>query len=779
MIGARVPRKEDERFLTGRGRYVADLALPGMAHATIVRSPHAHARIRAIDARALAGRAGLVACVTHADLPPTVPIPVRIPTHGRLEPFLQHPIARDVVRYVGEPVAVVVAESRYLAEDLAEHLAVAYEALPAVVDAGAALRPGAPAIHASGNLAAEWTVDLGEVDRVFREAHCVVRERFRVQRHTAVPMETRGLLAEYDAGRAVLTIWGPTKVPHFNRGVLATMLGLGEGQIHMIEPDVGGSFGARGELYPEDFLIPLLAMRTGRPVRWIEDRLEHFTAINHSREQLWELGVAAAADGALLGFDAVLVNDMGAYIRTHGTVVPSHSSAFLTGPYGIRHYRARIACALTNKTPTGTLRSPGMFEANFVRERAVDMVAGRLDLDPAEIRRRNLIPPDALPYLVGTESVGRPTLYDTGDYPKLFARALAAFGYVPAEAAARRRRAARADGRLVGIGLAAVVEPSGLGPFEGAKVEIDGSGRVYVSTGVTSQGQGQETTLAQVCAEALGVPLDRVAVRHGDTALMRHGSGTYGSRVAVMGGSAVHFAATRVRDKALRLAARVLEAALGDLVLADGRVHVAGTPARGLTLAELARRASPGHPEMGAYRPGETETEEDGLAAVSYLRGVPAGTAVFSVHLAEVAVDPETGQVQVTRYLVACDIGRAINPSIVEGQLVGGVVQGLGGALLEELVYDEGGQLLTGTFMDYLLPSVAEAPPVQTLVVEEARSPSNPLGVKGVGEVGTSGPGAAVANAVADALGVPIRALPLSPSRVLAAIEAAGRGEMA
>jgi carbon-monoxide dehydrogenase large subunit/6-hydroxypseudooxynicotine dehydrogenase subunit gamma len=548
------------------------------------------------------------------------------------------------------------------------------------------------------------------------------------------------------------------------------MLGMGEGQIHFVEPDVGGSFGARGEFYPEDFLVPLLAIRTGRPVKWIEDRLEHFLAINHSREQTWEMAVAAAADGRLLGIDASLVSDMGAYIRTHGTVVPSHSSALLPGPYRIPHYRCRTRCAMTNKTPTGTLRSPGMFEANFVRERAVDMMARRLGLDPAEVRRRSLLPADALPYAVGTESVGRPTIFDSGDYPALFARGLAAFDSAPRWAP---ETAQSGPARLTGVGMAALVEPSGLGPFEGAKVEIDAAGRVYVSTGVTSQGQGQETTLAQVCAEALGVPFDAIVVRHGDTALMRHGSGTYASRGAVMAGTAVYHASRRVRDKALRLASRVLEAAPEDLVIDAGRIHVAGVPGRGLALGELARRASPGHPEGAAYLDGTGETAEDGLAAVSYVRGVPSGTAVFSVHLAEVAVDPGTGLVEVTRYLVACDAGRVINPTIVEGQIVGGVVQGLGGALLEELSYAENGQLLTATLMDYLLPSATEAPPVATLVLEEARSPSNPLGIKGIGELGTSGAGAAVANALSAALGVEVTALPLTPTRVLELLRAA------
>jgi carbon-monoxide dehydrogenase large subunit len=767
MIGARVPRLEDARFLTGQARYVADLARPGMLHAVVVRSPHAHARLRRLDAGPARLAPGVAAVVTAADLPPVPPIPVRVPTHGDLTPFLQRPLAADVVRYVGEPVAVVAADSRARAEDAAELLEADYEPLAAVVDAETALGPSAPAIHPSGNLATEWRVDLGDVDRAFREAACVVRERFQVQRHTAVPLETRGLLVEPDPGRGFLTVWGATKVPHTNRTVLATMLGMGEGQIRMAEPDVGGSFGARGEFYPEDYLVPFLALATGRPVRWIEDRLEHFQAINHSRQQSWEVALAATADGVLTALDARLLNDQGAYIRTHGDVVASHSSASLPGPYRIPHYRCHVRCALTNKTPTGTLRSPGMFEANFVREQAVDLVARRLGLAPAEVRRRSLIPPSEMPYRVGTVSVGRPTVFDTGDFPRVFERALQAFEAPAPAADPPPGPAATPPGdRATGRGVAALVEPSGLGPFEGARVEVDPQGRVSVMTGASSQGQGQETTLAQVAAEALTVSLAAVTVRHGDTGLLRHGGGTYASRAAVIAGTAVWQAAQKVKARALRWAARHLEAAVEDVVLEDGRLHVQGSRERGLTLGELARLVAPGHPGALGYPEGAQETEEDGLSATAYVRGHLSGTAVFSVHLAEVAVDRQTGQVAVTRYLVAADVGRAINPLIVEGQLVGGVVQGLGGALLEELVYDEGGQLLTGTFMDYLLPSAPEAPPVRTLVIEEARAPSNPLGVKGVGEVGSSGVGAAVASAVAAALGVPVTALPLTPDRV-------------
>jgi carbon-monoxide dehydrogenase large subunit/6-hydroxypseudooxynicotine dehydrogenase subunit gamma len=766
MIGARVPRVEDERFLRGEGRFVADLKLPFMLEACILRSPQAHARIGAIDTAAALSLDGVVSIVTAADLPRGLPpIPCRIPTHGDLQPFLQPVLAEGTVRYVGEPVAVIVAESRALAEDAAERVAIDWQPLPPVADAESAQRPGAPAIHAAGNVAARWGFDIGDVDRALAGAAAVERDSFTIQRHTAMPLETRGLLASYDAARGLLEVLGPTKVPHTNRSILASMLGLPEGSVRLAEPDVGGSFGARGEFYPEDFLIPWLALRLRRPVRWIEDRLEHFASINHSRQATFTVTAGADAEGRLTAFDVTLVTDMGSYIRTHGAVVPSHASASFPGPYRLRNYRVQAAAILTNKTPTGTLRAPGMFEANFARERIIDRLAARLGLDPAELRRRNLIRPEEMPWHVGTESVRRPTIFDSGNFPLVYERALAAAGWerpLPPDAGPIRR----------GRGVAALVEPSALGPFEGARIEVDAQGFVQVISGSSNQGQGQETSLAQIAAAVLTVPIERIRVRHGDTGLIQYGGGTYASRTAVMAGNAVHAAARTVREKAIRAAARKLEAAGEDLVLAEGRVHLAGAPEHGLTLGALARMTSPGNPELVPPPRDAVAPDHDGLAATAYLRAVPSGTSVFAVHVAEVAVDVETGQVAVERYLVACDVGRAINPMIVEGQIVGGVVQGLGGTLLEELVYDADGQLQTGSFADYLLPSVHEAPAIEVLVLEETPAASNALGVKGVGEVGPSGVAAAVGNAVAAALRLEagIVDLPITPERVLAAL---------
>ena len=768
MIGLRLPRIEDERFLRGEGRYVADLQLPLALEAVVVRSPHAHARIQNIDLGPALASPGIVAVVTAKDLPSDLPpIPCRIPAHGDVTPFLQPPLANQVARYVGEPVAVVVATTRALAEDVAELIEIDWQPLEQVPNVDRALSPNAAAIHAAGNVASAWSIELGDVDQAFASAAATVEHKFTTQRQTGLPLETRGLVATYDASRRQLEVHGPTKIPHTNRRMLTAMLKLPEGNIRFIEPDVGGSFGVRGEFYPEDFLIPWLAIRLRKPVRWIEDRFEHFSAINHSRQSELEVRAAADAKGKLTAFELRLTSDMGAYMRTHGDVVPSYIAAGFSGPYQVRNYRAQAQAVLTNKSPTGTLRSPGTFEANFARERVVDMLADKLGIEPADFRRRNLIRPTEMPWHVGTIGGGHPTTYDSGDFPSVFERALSEFGWA-------KQAETTTDGLAVGRGISVSVEPSALGVFESARVEIDLGGHVRVVTGCTSQGQGQETSLAQVAAEVLAVPLDRITIVHGDTGQIQFGGGTNASRSAVMAGNAVHAAATEVRNKAIRAAAQKLECAESDLSLRDGRVEVIGVPGSGVSLAEAARLIAPGNQEL-LRSPGDTIVpDNDGLTATSVIRGVPSGTSVFAVHLAEVGVDLDTGQVQVKRLLVACDVGRAINPMIVEGQIVGGAVQGLGFALLEEIAYDDQGQLQTASLADYLLPSSYDAPPIKVVLIEQARSPSNPLGVKGVGEVGPTGVGAAIGNALANALRSQngVDALPLAPERVLKAVAA-------
>ena len=756
-FGASPRRLEDARFLKGVGAFIDDLKRPASLFAAIVRSQHAHARIVKIDSDAAQRVVGFVRCVTAADIGEMIPIPVRIGANPSLTPYLQRPLASDIVRYVGEPIAIVLAETRLGAEDAGDLVEIDYEPLTVIADAKAA--------EAAGKIVARWDVALGDVDASFASADLVVRERFTVGRQTAVPMEPRGLLAEFDPGRRILTMWGPTKVPYFNRGVLSAMLRLPEAQIHFIEPDVGGGFGARGEFYPEDFLLPFAAIATGRPVKWIETRREHFLSINHSRGQEWEVAIAARKDGTLLGIDAAVRQDMGAYVRTHGTVVPALSAAHLTGPYIVPNYRCAITCVQTNRTPTATMRGPGLFECNVVRERTIDMIAHELRIAPEEIRRRNFVPHEKMPYAVGTDIYGSRTLLDSGNFLRMFDKTLESSRSGAASPAV-------SPDHLTGFGMAAIVEPSGWGPFESARVEVDPAGTVRVYTGATSQGQGQETTLAQICREILKVPLKDITVVHGDTRLMRFGIGTYASRAAVMAGNAVFKSAKIVKERALDLASQYLEASLEDLELEDGQVRIVGAPHRFVTLGELARVAAPGARHPHVRRP---QNDQEGLSALAYF-DVTDETCAFSLHTAHVTVDLATGEVTVDRYLVGADVGRAINPMIVEAQIVGGAVQGISGALREQLVYDQEGQLLTATFMDYSLPRAGDFARVNAIVLEDEPALSNPLGLKGIGESGTSGAGAAIANAVADALrplGVRITDLPLTAEHLWHAIREA------
>ena len=767
-VGQPVRRREDARLLRGRGAYVADVQRPRTLHLAVARSPHAHARITGIDVAAARACPGVVDVVTFHDLPElTRPIPMRLAERGQMRRYLQRPLAHDRVRYVGEPVAVVVADDRYRAEDALAGVQVAYAALAAVVDTRAAAEAGAPLLFEpeGTNVVATYTVACGDTERALAAADVVLRETLDVQRHSAVPLETRGALADWDDGRGVLDMWGMTKVPHINRRILAEHLRLPEHRVRFHQTDVGGAFGVRGELYPEDVLVALLAIRTGRPVRWIEDRREHLQATNHSREQHHEVIVGLRRDGTILAIHDRFWNDMGAYVRTHGATAPNNTAAYVPGPYRVPHYRADVTCVVTNKTPAGTYRAPGRFEATFVRERVVDMAARALGLDPAEIRRRNFIPAAAMPYDLGTSTHGSPVVYDSGDYARLFDWALDRVGYEQlrtAQAEARRR------GRHVGIGLAYVVEKSGLGPWESARVLVDGSGAVVVHTGVPSVGQGVETVFAQVCADVLGMRYEDVTVRYGDTEALPDSVGAFGSRGTVVGGNAVLGAAERVRDKILAVAARALEAHPADLELCDGAVRVRGVADRALPLREVARAASATRALAAGHEPGLEALHYHAQTAMTYGHGL---------HVAMVEVDAETGVTRILRYAVAYDVGRAINPMLVEGQLVGGLAQGLGAALHEELAYDDTGQLTAGTLMEYHLPVAADMPPLELWVREDDPSPTNPLGVKGAGEDGIVAAGGAVANAVADALGplgVEVRALPLRPARLRELIRAAG-----
>jgi carbon-monoxide dehydrogenase large subunit len=762
-IGARLPRHEDPRLLRGRGRFGDDISVPGQLWARIVRSPSAHGRVRELDVTAAANAPGITAVVTANDLPAGLVIPVRLAVGSEdLSAYLQPVLAADVVRYVGEPLAVVVGGDPYACEDAAELVDADIEELPAVLDAGAVRDDGE-------NVAAELTLGYGDTDAAFGQARHVVSIELAIGRHTGVPLEPRCLLAVPEPGepgdpdRGGIDIYGMTKVPVFNRDLLAGMLGLDETLIHVHAVDAGGGFGIRGEFYPEDFLIPWLAVRLGRPVKWAEDRAEHLVAANHSRQQHHRIAAAFDDEGRITGLRDDIVHDNGAYCRTHGVAVPELTVAMLPGPYRIPAYRGRVRVVLTNKTPCGTYRAPGRFEGTSAREHLLDVAATQLGLDPVVLRERNLLSKDEMPHHRHIKTLGTDLVLDTGDYPALLAAAVK-----EAERLGYRERVTGPDHKPRGFGLAMFVEKSGLGPQETADVTVTKSGAVHVFSGGTSLGQGIQTVLAQIAADALGVDPRVVRVVAGDTVAQPFGAGSWASRSTVVGGSAVHQAATAVRERAVQLAARMLESAEEDLEVRDGSIAVRGDADAKLTLAGVACAAEP----AGGYlQPGEPA----GLSARRRFE-VARMTYPYGVHAAVVEVDRETGQVRVLRYLVAYEVGRAINPMLVEGQLRGGVAQGIGGALFEEFSYDEAGQPQAITLIEYRMPTAAEIPPVDVLLAQDAPSPGNPLGVMGAGEGGVNAVGAAVANAVRDALGLPggVGQLPLTPARVLALADRSG-----
>jgi carbon-monoxide dehydrogenase large subunit/6-hydroxypseudooxynicotine dehydrogenase subunit gamma len=757
-IGTSIPRKEDPRLLRGLGRFGADFARPGQLWARVVRSPVAHGRLRGVDTTQALQADGVVTVVTAASLPPGLAIPVRLQVAGAdLRAYLQPVLAAGTVRYVGEPVAVVIAQDPYAAEDAAELVDTDIEEAPAVLDAAAAAAPGAPALFPGGNVAADFSLGYGDVAGAFARADRVVEIEVEIGRHGAVPLEPRALLADPDPATGRLSIFGMTKVPVFNRDLLASMLGLDEALIHVHAVDAGGGFGARGEFYPEDFLVPWLARTLGRPVMWVEDRAEHLVAVNHSRQQAHRIAAAFDAGGRILGLRDDVLHDNGAYCRTHGIIVPELTVAMLPGPYRVPAYRGRIRVVLTSKTPCGTYRAPGRFEGSAAREQLLDVAAHKLKISRNEIRSRNLLHPGELPCQRPMSTLGTDVILDAGDYPALLAAAQAEAGRLGYGAAVEEGRRA---GRLRGLGVAAFLEKSGLGPQETADVVVSRTGAVHVYSGGTSLGQGIETVLAQIAADALGVHPDQVSVVNGDTERQPFGGGSWASRSTVVAGSAVHAAAGAVRDRAAEVAARMLEAAPGDLVITHGRISVRGDPGAAVTLAEVARATDPASPWL---RPGEPA----GLSARRRFE-VAHMTYPYGVHLAVVDVDPGTGGVQVLRYLVAYEVGRAVNPALVAGQLRGGAAQGIGGALLEEFCYDENGQPQSATFMDYRVPTAAEVPPIDVLITQDSPAPGNPLGVRGAGEGGVSAAGAVLASAVRDALGLAgsVGRLPLTPARV-------------
>ena len=759
LIGRAMRRAEDRRFLTGAACFVDDFTRPALCHAAIVRSPIAHGRLLAIDAAAARARPGVLAVLTAADLGELGgPIPIRLANIPGFDRYLQPPLAGARVRYVGEPVAVVVAGDAATAADAAELVTVECEALDPVTDVHRSLADRVVLHEAAGtNVAARYTVSRGAVDAAFAAAEYTRKETFRAHRHAAVPLETRGLVAEWDAAAEALTVWGATKVAFFNRGALARMLALPPARVELVELDVGGSFGVRGEFYPEDFLVPWAAMRVGRPVKWIETRREHLMAANHSREIECELEIAARRDGTILGLRARLLADMGAYVRTNGGVVPAKAAQFLPGPYRMPHVACEVLALMTTKTPVGTYRGPGRFEANFFRERLIDLMAADLGLDPADVRLRNLLTSAELPFQIGKlVPYEAPGEYDTGDYPSALRRALAAIDY-PRLAATSGRAV---DGRRQGVGIGCFVESSGAGPTETARIVVRRAGGVELYTGCASSGQGIETWMAQILADALGIPFDWIRVFHGTTSFVDEGFGTYHSRAVAVGGSAVTVAAATLIAQVVALAAARSGSAPDELVWRRGAVHRRGEPA-GRPVMDLGTLAAEGSPAALAV-----------LEAVGRFRPEKL-TFTYGAHIAHVAVDVETGHVEVLRLVTVEDVGRAINPLLVHGQALGAAVQGLSGALMEHLVYDEAGQLVTGTLADYALPTAEAFPAIEAITLEEAPSRLNPLGAKGAGEGGIVAVGAAAANAVAAALaplGVVVRELPLSAPAVAAMI---------
>ena len=790
-IGARILRNEDPRLLRGLGCFVDDVHLDGTLYAAALRSPHAHARIASIDATRARALPGVHLVLTAPDLGDlNQPSPLLIPHPGLTEPRTQRPLATDRVRYMGEIVAFVVADDRYIAEDAAELVDVRYEPLPAVVHLDTAVEDGGALVHPDvpGNRAGRLVQRTGDPDGAFSRAARVLRDRLWIERSCGSPIETRGVVATWDARAGALTAWISTQAPLPIKNGLARIFGLPEFKVDVIAPDVGGAFGSKIMLfYPEEILVPCAAMRLGRPVKWIEDRVEHLAATSQERGQRHDVEVAVDAMGTIEALSVRFLHDAGAY-TPYGLIVPLITSTQLPGPYRIRNYHVEFDVVYTNKVQVTPYRGAGRAHGAFVMERIIALIARELGVDPVEIRRRNLIQPDEFPWDVGlTFQDGGRTRYDSGDYPAGLEMALSLIG---AEDFRARQAAARADGRYLGLGVAGYVEGTGIGPYEGARVRVEPSGKVYVTTGLTTHGQGHQTTFAQIAAEALGCDPSDVTVITGDTSRFNWGAGTFASRALVTSGNAVSVAATKVRDKALGLAAHLLEVAPADLTLADGAARVRGAPDRFLTLGALATVANPiryaygkeaSEAALRLVKPREgpvlADGEEPGLEANGYY-APPQATFASGFHAAIVEVDIRTGHVAIVRYVVQHDCGRMVNPAIVEGQVHGGVAQGIGGALYEKIVYDDRGQLLTGTFMDFLVPTAMEVPDVVVGHIETP-SPLNPLGVKGVGEAGAIPGPAVIAEAIDDALapwGVRIREVPLSPEAILALIDRAGGG---
>jgi carbon-monoxide dehydrogenase large subunit len=749
---------EDPRLLTGRGRYADDIHVEGMLHAALFRSSRPHGRIRHIDVAMAAALPGVAGVFSAADFAPVLkPIRPRLAAMPGFENFLQLPLATDKVRYVGEPIAVVVAATPHIAEDAAALISAEIEELPAVLDWVAAQT--STLIHeAARTNTSRVDVGRGDAEAAFRTAPYVRGETFRVHRHTAVPMETRGLVAEWDADRERMTVSGITKVPFFNRTMLSGMLGLPESAVVMKVADTGGGFGVRGEFYPEDFLIPFLARKLKRAVKWVEDRREHFLTTNHSREAVCDLEIACDRDGTILALRGEVIIDIGAYARGTGGTSPSRCAQFLPGPYRIPNFSCRVNAHVSNKTPCGTYRGPGRVEANFFRERLIDMAAADLGIDPADIRRRNFVTAQEMPFKIGKlVTYEPPAEFDSGHFGEVFEQALKEIGW----ADKRSIQGREIGGWRHGIGLASFVESSAGGLKEHARIRLRSDGTLDVYVGSTSSGQGHETVFAQVCADALDLPLDAIRVICASTDDLDHGGGTWHSRSAVMAGNAVRTTAELFVERVTSVASDYFGRPNVTIEWREGRCWRRDSEAS-VTLAGLARFAA------------DRGEAIDVPGVFNYAGAKPFS---YGTHAAHVAVDPRTGQVKVIDFIAIEDIGRVLNPLIVHGQALGAIVQGLGGVFLEHLRYDEHGQLLTASFADYLLPTATDFPNIRGAFAELALATGNPLGAKGAGEGGIVAVAAAVGNAVSAALssfGVQVRDLPLSPPRVWQMLRDAG-----
>ena len=750
FIGSPVERIEDLRFLRGKGVYVSDHSRPNQLHAVMFRSPEAHGRIMRIDVSRACALPGVRAVITARDLGTTPPlIPLRLQPLPELTPFHQPVLAFEKVRYVGEPVAVVVADTAAIAEDALDLIDLEIEALPAITDRASAEEATSVLFEAHGsNRALVWTAVRGDADAAFAQADLILKETFRVQRHAAMFMEPRGFVAEWDAVTQRMQVWGAAKVAWTNRRILATALGIDPDSIDMYELDVGGGFGSRGEFYPEDYLIPAAARLVGRPVKWTEDRREHLMCANHARDIECNIEMALSKDGRILGLRGMSYSDNGAYLRTNGSVGPRNVSQFMSGPYKIENIHLQTTMLTTNKTPSGTYRGPGRFETDFARERMIDLAARKLGMDRADIRRKNLVLDADMPYPLATitpyESV---TELDSGDYPVVFDRCMQEFDWAGKTALAGQL----IDGRYHGIAIGSFIEGGAAGPKEDARLVLGTDGVLTVYLGSSAVGQGLQTIMTQIAADAMEMPLNRICVLHGSTSHVKDGFGSYHSRSTVMGGSAILLAAEKLKDRIREAGAARLGCATDQVVL-DGEMVTHG--GRSIPFAGLS--------------PDPIDVE------ASFFN--KKYTYAYGTQAAHVSVDPGTGHVRVHEYLSIEDVGRMINPLTLHGQAIGAIVQGLGGTFLEHLIYDANGQLQTGSLADYLLPTASDFPNIRAITLELKPSPNNPLGAKGAGEGGIIPVGGIVANAVANALsslGVEPMELPLSPSRVWRLIDEA------